>query len=230
VHFAYLPPRIAKRHISNFGYFHMVRCCKCSAPGSCQTPKHLVRGRRLARGRNIWGSSDTSQRFAVLLGSCKRPRATFKFRISGKALELEAGSPNLPPQAGWAVPSRVLLRGKLIRAGSGTRAQRYRTRAKADKPRVRVRLHLASPHLTSEFRTFDGASKCRCLRCPLRPKRRKQRAQASTSAKLECANPTPAWWNAECFQKLRRSACPARPRLEDLDPNLVTIHEVPELF
>lgn len=145
MHFACLPPRIAKRHISKFLLFPHGEALQVLSPRILSDPKHLVRGRRLARGRNIWGSSDTSQRFAVLLGSCKRPRATFKFRISGKALdslELDAGSPNLPPQAGWAVPSCVLLRGKLIRAGSSTRAQRYRTtRAKADKPRVRLCLH-----------------------------------------------------------------------------------------
>jgi hypothetical protein len=123
VHFAYLPPRIAKRHISNFCYFHMVRRCKVLSPRILSDPKHLVRGRRLARGRSIWGSPDTSQRFAVLLGSGKRPCATFKFRISGTGLE--AASPNLPPQAGWAVPSCVPLRGKLIKSLIEHKAQRY---------------------------------------------------------------------------------------------------------
>lgn len=169
MHFASLPPRIAKRHISNFCYFHMVRRCRVLSPRILSDPKHLVRGRRLARGRNIWGSPDTSQRFAVLLGSGKRPCATFKFRISGTGLE--AASPNRPPQAGWAVPSFVPLRGKLIKSLIEHKAQRYG--AKADKPRLRLRLHLASPHLASKFRTFDAVLKCRCFFCPLRPKRRR---------------------------------------------------------
>jgi hypothetical protein len=132
------------------------------SPRILPDPKHLVRGRRLARGRNIWGSSDTSQRFAVLLESCKRPRATFRFRISGKALdslELDAGSPNLPPQAGWAVPSCVLLYSgaSWIRAGSSTK---HKDAIRGLKPTNPVSVFVSTLDFqASWFRTFDGASK-----------------------------------------------------------------------
>jgi hypothetical protein len=118
------------------------------------------------------------------------------FESRGLAWKLQPASPNLPPQAGWAVPSCVPLRGKLIKSLIEHKAQRYAGQSRQTPSPSPS--HLASPHLASKFRTFDAASKCRCFFCPLRPKRRREgrgglEPRASTSAKLECGNPKRTW-------------------------------------
>jgi hypothetical protein len=99
------------------------------SPRILSDPKHLVRGRRLARGRNIWGSPDTSQRFAVLLGGGKTSLCDLQISNLGDrpgscSLHLQI-FPHKRAGLCQAVPSCVPLRGKLIKSLIEHKAQRY---------------------------------------------------------------------------------------------------------